>query len=57
MDANDEVTLNGKIVGINKYTICVEMNNSHMRVLVRPEDINTIHPYQPIPETDERKGN
>ena len=53
---NDAVTMNGRIVGINTHTLVVELENSRMRVLIRPEDINTIHPYQPVPETDSRKG-
>ena len=56
MNIGDEVTINGRVVAINKYTVVVELD-SHLRILVKPSDINTIHPYQPIPETDERKGN
>ena len=54
---NDIVTINATIVGItasNNYIIQIGSGN---RFLIKFSDINTIHPYQPIPETDARKGN
>ena len=36
---NDVVSMNGRIVGINTHTLVVELENSRMRILIRPEDI------------------
>ena len=57
MNIGDIVTINATIVGITAGQNPIIQVDSGVRMLIRESDINTIHPYQPIPETDERKGN
>lgn len=53
----DEVSLNAKVITISASGNPVVEFKSGVRVLVRESDLNTIHPYCPPPEKDERKGN
>lgn len=52
----DDVSLNAKVVTVSVSGNPVIEFKSGVRVLVRESDLNTIHPYTPIPEVDERKG-
>ena len=56
MSIGDIVTVNATIVGITVGNNPIIQVDSGVRMLIKESDINTIHPYQPIPETDERKG-
>ena len=57
MHVGDIVTVNATIVGVTAGNNPIIQLDSGVRILVKESDINTMHPYQPIPETDERKGN
>lgn len=57
----DDVIISGKVIKLpygnqldgTKYYIRLRSGDI---IHVLPEDIKSYHPYQPIPETDERKG-
>ena len=63
----DDVTISGKVAGWESTYINIETGKrittynvilpSGERIKVHEADIKSYHPYQPIPETDERKGN
>lgn len=57
MNIGDEVTINGTIVCVFKITDTVVVRTkTGDELVVYRKDINTIHPFQPKPEKDERKG-
>lgn len=56
MQAGDEITINATIIELTASGNPIVRIPSGGKFLIKPSDINTIHPYQPIPEVDERKG-
>ena len=54
---NDEVTINATVIELTASGNPIVRISSGGKFLIKPSDINTIHPYQQIPEVDERKGN
>ena len=57
MNIGDDVTINGTIVYVSKLTETVVVRTkTGDELTVYRNDINTIHPFQPLPEKDERKG-
>lgn len=64
MNVGDDVTINGTIIGFNhtisRYEVAIEevivRLNCGTQIRVKEKEINTIHPFQPKPEKDERKG-
>lgn len=57
MSIGDDVTINGTIVYVSKLTDTVTVRTkTGDELTVYRKDINTIHPYKPLPEKDERKG-
>lgn len=57
MNIGDDVTINGTIVYVSKLTDTVVVRTqTGDELTVYRKDINTIHPYKPVPEKDERKG-
>lgn len=53
----DEVTINAVVVDVTASGNVVVKLNKGGRVIVSPEEINTIHPYQEISKEDKRRGN
>ena len=53
----DEVTINAVVVDVTASGNVMVKLNKGGRVIVSPEEINTIHPYQEISKEDKRKGN
>lgn len=57
MNIGDDVTINGTIVYVSKLTDTVVVRTqTGDELTVYTKDINTIHPFKPVPEKDERKG-
>ena len=57
MNIGDDVTINGTIVYVSKLTDTVVVRTkTGDELTVYCKDINTIHPFKPVPEKDERKG-
>ena len=57
MNIGDDVTINGTIVYVSKLTDTVVVRTqTGDELTVCRNDINTIHPFKPVPEKDERKG-
>lgn len=57
MNIGDEVTINGTIVYVSKLTDTVVVRTqTGDELTVYRKDINTIHPFKPVPEKDERVG-
>lgn len=57
MNIGDDVTINGTIVYVSKLndTVVVRTHTGDELTVYR-KDINTIHPFKPVPEKDERVG-
>ena len=53
----DEVTINAVVVDVTASGNVMVKLNKGGRVMVSPEEINTIHPYQEISKEDKRRGN
>ena len=57
MNIGDEVTINGTIVHVSTLTDTVVIRtHTGDELTVYRKDINTIHPFKPMPKKDERKG-
>lgn len=57
MNIGDDVTINGTIVYVSKLTDTVVIRtHTGDELTVYRKDINTIHPFKPVPEKDERVG-
>ena len=61
MSAGDEITVNGKIVDVivdeEGQILDLQVETKSGRIIsIKECDINTIHPYKPIPEKDQRTG-
>lgn len=57
MNIGDEVTINCTIVYVSKFTdTIVVRTQTGDELTVYRKDINTIHPFKPVPEKDERVG-
>lgn len=56
MNIGDEVIIAAKVVGITESNNPIIQVKSGVRMLIMESDIKAIHPYQPVPEKDERKG-
>ena len=56
MNIGDEVIISAKVVGITESNNPIIQVKSGVRMLIKESDIKSIHPYQPVPEKDERKG-
>ena len=56
MNIGDEVIISAKVVGITESNNPIIQVKSGVRMLINESDIKFIHPYQPVPEKDERKG-
>ena len=53
----DDVIISGKVIKIyDNGDLNIELRSGDIMVSVREYDIKSVHPYQPIPETDERRG-
>lgn len=53
----DDVIISGKVIKIyDNGDLNIELRSGDIMVSVRESDLKSYHPYQPIPETDERKG-
>ena len=52
----DEVTINAVVVDVTASGNVMVKLNKGGRVIVSPEEINTIHPYQEISKEDKRRG-
>lgn len=51
----DEVTISAKVVNVTaSENLIVSIGGN--KCLIKPGDVKSVHPYQPIPETDARKG-
>ena len=55
MNIGDDVTINGTIVYVSTDIVVVRTKSGDELTVYR-KDINTIHPFKPVPEKDERKG-
>lgn len=53
----DEVTINAVVVDVTASGNAIVKLNKGGRVVISPDEINTIHPYQEISKEDKRKGN
>lgn len=61
MNVGDEITVNGKIVGVivdkEGQILGLQVETKSGRIIsIKECDVNTIHPYMPIPEKDQRTG-
>lgn len=53
----DEVTINAVVVDVTASGNVIVKLNKGGRVVITPDEIKTIHPYQEISKEDKRKGN
>ena len=62
INAGDEITVNGKIVDVivdeEGQILDLQVETKSGRIIsIKESDVNTIHPYKPISEKDQRTGN
>ena len=52
----DEVTINAVVVDVTASGNAIVKLNKGGRVVISPDEIKTIHPYQEISKEDKRRG-
>ena len=57
VNIGDEVTINAVVVDVTASGNAIVKLNKGGRVVISPEEIKTIHPYQEISKEDKRRGN
>ena len=55
IEPGSDVVISGKMLYQSGEYLVIELK-SGCKVVCEDRDIKSYHPYQPIPETDERKG-
>lgn len=53
----DEVTINATVIHVTASGNPIVKLKGGYKFLIKPSDINTIHPFSEIPKEDMRKGN
>jgi hypothetical protein len=56
MKIGDDVIISAKVIGITENNNPIIQVKSGVRMLIKESDIKSVYPYQPIPETDARRG-
>ena len=56
IDVGSDVVITGKVISTDLERRQIKLR-SGKKIVVEKDDIVSYHPYKPIPEKDERKGN